>query len=93
MIPDTDRKRIIERRILRELRAYALQHADGMQMQVLACKYAKALSGLGGFPELLTELETQGVVRVEHSTNGARKVHVVAEGHGNTHIVVKKVWF
>lgn len=71
---DDDRIRIIELRILNEVKNYFKVHSQGMGMPILSCKYGKALNALGGFPERITALEVSGMIRVEIAESGARSV-------------------
>lgn len=90
-LSDEERKRIIKKRLLRELREFAEQHKDGFPMKILAGKYAKSLKNLvaGGFPEFISALETEGLVRIEYQANGARSVYLTDEMPK----VAEKVWF
>lgn len=77
MLPSPeDKRRIIERRIVRELTQYNDQHNDGLPMQVLSAKYSRACQDLGGFPELIASMENARLINVVYSENGARKVSV-----------------
>lgn len=71
---DSERVRIIELRILREISEYYKAHSIGIQMHILSVKYARALAKLGGFPERIVMLENLGLVHVEVTESGARNV-------------------
>lgn len=76
MLPHTDasRRRAIELRILNEVNRYHAQHGEGMAMQILSAKYARALRDLGGFSEVVYALETSGSIAVDVSLTGRRTV-------------------
>lgn len=66
--------KIMRLRILTEIARYNLQRKEGMPMQFLSCKYSRSLKPLGGFPEFITALETEGLIRIEVMATGARLV-------------------
>lgn len=74
-----EKKRILERRMLSELRAYFAEHNAGLPMKVLACKYGKSARDCGGFPELIEFMQLRGVVAVSYSKSGARQVLAVPQ--------------
>lgn len=74
-----EKKGILERRILSELRAYFAEHHSGLSMKVLACKYGKSARDCGGFPELIEAMQLRGVVAVSYSKGGARQVLAVPQ--------------
>ncbi len=91
-VPNDEKKRIISRRILKELAEYYIQHHKGMPMSILSAKYNKSCTSLGSFPSLLEEMQRDGFVHVEYSDGGARTVHLKANAPtvvGNT----GKEWF
>lgn len=69
-----EKRRIIEKRIIRELTQYKEQHNAPIAMNILSAKYARACVEIGGFPEVVEALRLAGIVRVEYTQNGARSV-------------------
>lgn len=69
-----EKKRIIERRILRELSQYFEQHKDGLKIQILSAKYAIACQEIGGFPELIEEMRIKGLINIVYGDKGNRTV-------------------
>lgn len=83
-IPDDEKKRIICRRILKELAEYYIQHHKGMPMSILSAKYNKACTSLGSFPSLLEEMQRDGFVFIEYAEGGARTVYLKAHAPKGT---------
>jgi len=80
--------KIIELRIVKELRQHQEQHFTGFPMQMLAAKYSKAISnGCGSFPEFIESMRQRGLIQVAYSEHGARTVFL---GASKTET---KVWF
>lgn len=67
------RRVVIEERILNEVVRYHTQYGEGMAMQILSAKYARALKE-EGFPEVIYALEQRGRIEVEVSLTGRRTV-------------------
>lgn len=92
---NTERTRIIERRIQYEVRKYYTAHGKGMMMQSLSAKYAVSTSSLGGFPEFIRAMEEQGLIKVTVSESAARQVYppdaVALQDQPGPK--AKKVWF
>lgn len=70
----TSRRRVIEGRIVMEVGKYYGQYREGMAMQILSAKYSRALVGLGGFPEVMDQLEKSGQIAIDMSVTGRRTV-------------------
>ena len=69
-----EKRRIIEKRILREVTQFQEQHGEGLRMQILSAKYSRACNEIGGFPELIASMETARLIVVTYDGNGARTV-------------------
>jgi hypothetical protein len=81
------RKKIIVARILNTVAQYFKAHGEPIRMQILSAKFARALEDLGGFPETMQQLETDGEVRIEISKTGAQLIYPKLEENA------QKVWF
>ena len=87
----SEKKRIIEKRIIRELNLFLTQQGTGLPMSTLAAKYARALNELGGFPEFIEAMRVNGLIRVDFAAHGARTVFAIEP---NTQAqATPKVWF
>lgn len=87
-----EKKRIVEKRIVRELALYLEQHKSGIRIQILSAKYATACQDLGGFPEIIEELRRAGRIVVDYAKNGARTV-TLGNGTPLAHINTDTSWF
>ncbi len=84
------RRRLIEGRIIAEVTRYYAQFGEGMPMQVLSAKYARALSEFG-FPEVILALEQSRSLVIEVELNGRRTVRPSFSSNDSNHN--KAYWF
>lgn len=93
LINNDEKKRIISRRILRELSEYYLQHKKGLPMSILSAKYNKACTSLGSFPSLLEEMQGDELVFIEYANGGARTVYLKQYAPQGVAPKAVKEWF
>lgn len=73
--PQLFRREVIIRRLVKEVVHWYKLKGTPIRMQVLAGKYARQLRDLGGFPEVVDELVSSGLIRVDFLDSGARVVY------------------
>lgn len=71
---DASRRRTVELRIVAEVARYFKEYGQGMAMQILSAKYSRALKDIGGFPEVMLELEQAGAIAIDTAVSGRRTV-------------------
>lgn len=69
------RKGIVVGRLLESVREYFGLFGKPIPMQALSAKYCRALSNLGGFPEVIEELRMDGTLDVVLRTSGGKVVY------------------
>lgn len=73
------RKAQIVNRILHSVDEYHRVKGEGIPWKILSARYGKAGNGVGGFPEIMEELQVEGVIEVAMRDTGARTVYPKGE--------------
>lgn len=72
MVPHSKRETVI-RRILHTVRQYTSAHGP-IAISILSAKYSRLCLDIGGFPELMMELEDSGLIDVEVTKTGKQLI-------------------
>lgn len=74
MIVNLNRKAVLISRMLQAIEEYVKHFKKPVPMKVLSARFAKALGEVGGFPETMHELQSDGTLEIVLTEGGARRV-------------------